>query len=277
MNSTSNNDGWTTVGARRNDEDRGNRAFGSGMGRRVLAAGRGFGSRQQDSDEYTAAVTGASPFGRRDRDEGRAAPPAFGRRDRDEGRVAPAAFGRQEGGGNSFTKGSRDPKPPAEGASAFAKGPRDDRRAEQRAMQQAAEAAEAEARRAAVEAERKRMAEATNFTSQASYPALGYAGPAAKAAPKMNYAAKVAEMAAREAEKELQRQLEMEQLAHQEEMDRALGIKKQTPAPKLRVLDDGQGDDFSDIEDEEEKEEEDDGEFNAHLHGGRRRGDKGVW
>jgi hypothetical protein len=255
--SSSNNDGWTTVLGRR-EEDGGNRAFGAGMGRRVMAGA------------YGGSTSGASfGFSRQPRSEGA---PAFGRQQQPEG-------------ASSFSRGGgpdRQPRQQSEGAAAFSRGGGGggpDRRAEQRAQQQALEAAEAAARRAAMEAERKREAEATNFASQASYPSLGSAKAKAQEGPKLNYAAKVAEMAAREAEKELQRQLEMEQLAQQEEMDRALGIKKQAPAPKLRVLDDGQGDDFSDIDDDEEdgEKEEDDGELNAHIFSGRRRGDKGVW
>lgn len=170
-----------------------------------------------------------------------------------------------------------------------------DERAEQRKREREAEAAReaaaARAKKVAEEAEAKKLADAQNFKSTESYPALG-GGPAKATASKMNWGAAaklgITRAAEREAEERaaaaLDRGSRFETIyttrarpppvtqraaSHDYEEEEEPDYEEDTYAPRERERqrmayagDDG---------------EEDDGEFNADIVSGRRRGDKGIW
>lgn len=188
---------------------------------------------------------------------------------------------------------------PREMPAAF--GGRDDpRKAERRAAaeaQAAREAAEAREKRAAEEKERKRMADATNFASTELYPALGGGGaPAAGSKPKpaMNFSRVVTEMAEREEVRRAEEEREAAAAAAA-----AARAREETAASRQLFYghrtyevqhfayagddEDAPVDDYPDEESDYEEEapppadDEGDGEFNADIGSGRRRGDKGIW
>jgi hypothetical protein len=178
---------------------------------------------------------------------------------------------------------------------AFGSGkPRDERQEQRRAAAEAAaarEAREARERREAEAAAAARYAEATNFTSEEAYPTLG-GGAAAAPKPVMNFKQKIVELREREAAEAREAALQAA------EQGRRAATRLEAYVPRAsRWTHTGEDDappDEPESENEEEHyeaehqemayagddaEDDEDGdeEFNANIHQGRRRGDKGVW
>ena len=176
--------------------------------------------------------------------------PTFGRNGNGPSRggvAAPAAFG----GGNSEKADFRR------------------QATEARAAFQAAEAREKKQAEAVAAA---KQVEATNFTSEISYPTLGSSASTGAPKPAMNYKQVVKDMIAREAE------AEVAAAAAAEAAEYTAMTAAPTPARKTvyrqRILDELE-DDYSGPEEDEM--DEDEGEINADIGTGRRRGDKGIW
>jgi hypothetical protein len=205
-------------------------------------------------------------------------------------------WGGRSGGGSAFSRpaaASRD-----EGAWAAFGGPRDERaeqRRQEREAEAAREAAAARAKKTAEDAAAKKLADATNFTSEESYPSLGGGGPAKPpGGTARNWGAAAKLGAARAAEREAEERF----AAAAGDRDRgsrfeAAVYARARPPPVARTssltydYEDDQPDeedDYAPREPERQRmayagddEEEDDGEFNADIVSGRRRGDKGIW
>jgi hypothetical protein len=196
-----------------------------------------------NSDEWQ--TVGRSSGGRRWEPSAPAASrPMFGRR-REEGQAAPAAFG----GGNSER---------AEQARQAAEARRQFKEAESRTQRKAEETAAA------------KEAEATNFTSEVSYPSLGSTAAATGPKPVLNFKQAVKDMIAREAEAEVAAAAAAEAATYAELTSVSQPRKAQTLS-RQRILDELE-DDYDGPE-----EDESDGEVNADIGSGRRRGDKGIW
>ena len=137
---------------------------------------------------------------------------------------------------------------------AFGDRDRDAKRVEA-AERAARDAAFARTKKIASEAEAARIADATNFTSEDSYPALGGAKPTAKSATALNFKKTVTESAARPTVLREQRL-----------------TTGHTPTEPYY---EPEAQEMTYAGDEED--EDDDGEFNTNLYATRRRGDKGIW
>ena len=187
----------------------------------------------------------------------------------------PSAFGGGGGGGGrSFGSGNdrsfgsgNDRSMPA----AFGSGDRDAKRAEA-AERAAREAATARAKKIEADKEAKRVADASNFASEESYPSLGGGAKPVSKPVTLNFRKTVAEMATRAAAEEAADRARTE--AHEEYL-RSIPttgrIKAKAPQRPVEYYE----------SDSQEMayagEEESDGEFNADIGSNRRRGDKGIW
>lgn len=142
---------------------------------------------------------------------------------------------------------------------------------EARAAFQAAEAREQKKAEAVAAA---KQVEATNFASEISYPSLGSSASTGAPKPVMNYKQVVKDMIAREAE------AEVAAAAAAEAAEYTAMTAAPTPVRKTvyrqRILDELE-DDYSGPEEDELEGDEGDGELNADIGTGRRRGDKGIW
>ena len=193
-------------------------------------------------------------------------------------------WGRDDGAsaGTAFSRGRREEDPRKEERR---------RAAEEQADREATAARE---KKKAADAAAKKLADAINFTSEASYPSLGGAPrPAPATATALNFSKTVADMAERE-----ERRLEEERTAAAAaaaEAARAAAFRGphrplhyRGHVPRSTMYDedaDTYGDEHSDdgFEPEQmayagdEEEVEGDSEFNADIGSTRRRGDKGIW
>jgi hypothetical protein len=196
------------------------------------------------------------------------------------------AFGSGSGSGRSSGR---------EMPAAFGGG--DPHKAERRAAaeaQAAREAADARVKKAAEEKERKRIADATNFTSEEFYPSLGGGGGGVSAKPKpaMNFSKVVSEMAEREEIRRVEEEREAAAAAAavaQARSDAAVARRHVYGYRGVQHFayagddadEEAPVDDYPEDSDYEEEppaaEEEDTGEFNADIGSSRRRGDKGIW
>ena len=205
------------------------------------------------------------------------------------------AFGSSRG--TAFSRPAAAPRD--EGAWAAFGGPRDERaeqRRQEREAEAAREAAAARAKKTAEDAAAKKLADATNFTSEESYPSLGGGGPAKPpGGTARNWGAAAKLGAARAAEREAEERF----AAAAGDRDRgsrfeAAVYARARPPPVARTssltydYEDDQPDEEDDYAPRErerqrmahagdDEEEEGDGEFNADIVSGRRRGDKGIW
>ena len=204
------------------------------------------------------------------------------------GAAAGGAFrgwGRDDGAsaGTAFSRGRREEDPRKEERR---------RAAEEQADREATAARE---KKKAADAAAKKLADAINFTSEASYPSLGGAArPAPATATALNFSKTVADMAERE-EHRLEEERKAAAAAAAEAAraaaargpHRPLRYRGHVPRPTMYDEDaDTYGDEFSDDGFEPEhqqmayagdEEEEGDSEFNADIGSTRRRGDKGIW
>lgn len=172
----------------------------------------------------------------------------------------------------------------------------DPHKAERRAAaeaQAAREATEAREKRAAEEKERKRIADATNFSSEEFYPSLGGGSSSAAAKPKpaMNFSKVVSEMAVREEIRRIEEEREAAAAAvaaAHDRTERAMARRHIYARDSYEIQhfayadddEDAPNDDYPEESDDEEPPpvaEEEDGEFNADIGSSRRRGDKGIW
>ena len=184
-------------------------------------------------------------------------------------RTMPSAFGGGGGGGRSFGSGN-DRSMPA----AFGSGDRDVKRAEA-AERAAREAATARAKKIEADKEAKRVADASNFASEESYPSLGGGAKPVSKPVTLNFRKTVAEMATRTAAEEAANRARTE--AHEEYL-RSIPttgrIKAKAPQRPVEYYEsDSQEMAYAG----DEGDEESDGEFNADIGSNRRRGDKGIW
>lgn len=140
------------------------------------------------------------------------------------------------------------------------------------AAYQVREQREAALKRAAAAVEAQRLAEATNFNSDHSYPSLGGNGAVAKPKQTMNFSKTVATMAAKaKRDDEIAAVAAIQAAA--EAAYAAPSIQRRRPVYQLPEAEmDGELDGYESV-----PEEESDGEFNADLGSTRRRGDKGIW
>lgn len=184
---------------------------------------------------------------------------------------------------SAFSSGRSDP----------ARDYRRTRDAEEQAARDAREAREASAKRLADQAAVKRLADAANFESREVYPTLGRE--ISKAPPVMDFKRTVLDMKQREKEMELEAATAA-LAAHAAARAAAKSAAafngfsyRRTTAPIAAPASDDEGDDNEEDADGyesdnmqlayscEEQGDEEDGEFNADITAGRRRGDKGIW
>lgn len=184
------------------------------------------------------------------------------------GRAAPAAapmrpaFGGPRDAPSAFRQGEPAPSP-------FGRAQPNERAAARQA--ESARIAEEQRRKQEAEAVAARKeAEALNFASSAAYPALGGGG-APKKATTMNYKRTVEEM--------VERQKELEAAAAVAEATNWWDVPEPTRKAPPRYIRQRNMEELDDdhLSVEEDEEQEDEGEFNANIVPGRRRGDKGVW
>lgn len=132
-------------------------------------------------------------------------------------------------------------------------------------------AAEMREKKQAEDVAAKRETEATNFTSESSYPTLGAVNTPVHR-PTLNYKQVVKDMIAKETEA----QLAAAAAAAEAEYTEATALREGSSRPattysRQRILDE--------LEDDYDGPEEDDAEneMNAEIDASRRRGDKGIW
>lgn len=211
----------------------------------------------------------------------------------------PAASG--GGGGGAFRGWKRDEGESAGAfSSAFGRREVDPRREERRAAaeaQAAREAAEALEKKKAADAAAKKLADATNFASEVSYPSLGGGAPRpppGSAKPALNFSKTVADMAEREAQREEEERIAAAAAEAARARARAAAsyptARYRGPPPRSTMYDE-EADAYGEEEEDDafepeyqqmayagdDEEAEEDGEFNADIHNTRRRGDKGIW
>jgi hypothetical protein len=189
-------------------------------------------------------------------------PSAFSSASAGGNRTMPSAFGSRESGGRTMP-------------SAFGSGDRDVKRAEA-AERAAREAATARAKKIEADKEAKRLADASNFASEESYPSLGGGAKPVVKPVALNFKKTVEVMATRAAAEEASALHRRD--AHEDYM-RSIATtgRAKAKAVTAKYYDDYESESGEMAYAGDEEDEESDGEFNADVGSTRRRGDKGIW